>query len=394
MPEGAAPPANSPPPAVVRFDASQRIEHAVFLVTFSILGITGLAQKFAISGPGEAILRLLGGIESTRLIHRTAAVLLMAVAIYHIVEVLYRIIVRRGRLGILPVPEDFRHLIQDVLVYLGRRRRKGYYGRYSYAEKVEYLAVVWGTAIMAVTGFMMWNPIATARALPGQVIPAAKAAHGWEAILAVLAIVLWHFYHVHVRHFNRSIFTGRLTREEMAHEHPAELAELDSGTLHATPSPADLRRRMRVFLPAAVLLTGALGYGLIRFVTLEETAILTIPPGETGPAFVPQTPTPAPSPSPAPTLPPSQALTWDGAIESLFAGRCLACHGSGGMADLDLSSYASALQGGQSGPVILPGEPETSLLILRQVAGNHPGQLTPDELTLVRQWIDAGAPEK
>ncbi|HET7009542.1 MAG TPA: c-type cytochrome domain-containing protein [Anaerolineales bacterium] len=393
MSEAGTPPQPSPT-TIARFDLSQRIEHAVFLIAFSTLGITGLAQKFATSGAGELILRVLGGIESTRLIHRSASIVLMVVAIYHLIGVLYRVVVRRSRLSILPVPEDFRHLLQDVLVYLGRRRRKAYYARYSYAEKVEYLAVVWGTVIMAVTGFMMWNPIATARALPGQAIPAAKAAHGWEAILAVLAIVIWHFYHVHLRHLNLSMLTGRLTREEMEHEHPAELAEIVSGRAPAPPSTAEARRRMQIFVPAAVVLTAALSYGLIRFVTLEETAILTLPPGEAGPAFVPQTPTPAPTPSPAPPLPEAQSQTWDGGIGAVFAGRCTMCHGSGGLGGLDLSSYAAAMQGGLSGAVILPGEPETSLLILRQVAGNHPGQLTPDELTQIRLWIDAGAPEK
>ena len=394
MTETVAPPAGSAQPAIVRFGLPQRIEHAVFLVAFTILAVTGLAQKYSASGIGELVLRLLGGIETARLIHRVAAVVLLVVAIYHILAVLHRLVVRRVRLTMLPVPEDFRHLYQDVLFYLGRGKRKGYYGRYSYAEKVEYLAVVWGTVIMAVTGFMMWNPIATARALPGEVIPAAKSAHGWEALLAVLAIVIWHFYHVHVRHFNRSMFTGQLTRDEMHHEHPAELAELDGGLIPPPPPPADVRRRMRMFLPAAVVLTIALGYGLIRFVTLEETAILTVPPGETGPVFVPQTPTPAPTPSAAPTLPPPQSLTWNGGVGAYFASRCLACHGASGLGQLDLRTYAAALQGGQSGVVVLPGEPETSLLILRQVAGNHPGQLTADELTQVRLWIDAGAPEK
>lgn len=379
-----------------RFDLSQRIEHATFLLAFTTLAITGLAQKFGLSLAGEFLLRVLGGIETARRIHRSAAVVLMAIAIYHIVAVLYRVLVDRRQLTILPLPGDFRDLWQDVLFYLGRRRRKAYYARYSYAEKVEYLAVVWGTVIMAVTGFMMWNPIATARSLPGEVIPAAKVAHGWEAVLAVAAILLWHFYHVHLRHLNLSMFTGRMSRDEMQDEHPAELAELDAGGFRAPPTPQQIRRRLRVFVPSAVLLTGALSFGLFRFVTLEQTAILTVPPAETGPAFVPQTPTPAPTaiPTSVPQPAASENLTWDGGIGVLFATRCGACHGSGGFAGLNLTTYATALAGSQNGPVIVPGEPDTSPLVLRQSAGNHPGQLTPDELDRVRQWIDSGAPEQ
>ena len=128
-----------------------------------------------------------------------------------------------------PVIEDVQHLIQDILYFLGLRKHRGYYGRYNYAEKVEYLAVVWGTVIMGITGFMMWNPLSTTRLLPGEFIPAAKAAHGAEAILAVLAIMIWHFYHVHIKHLNKSMFNGKLTRTEMKHEHPAELAQIDAG---------------------------------------------------------------------------------------------------------------------------------------------------------------------
>lgn len=381
-------------PVYRRFDPSQRVEHAVFLLSFAVLAVTGLAQKYAVSAAGVVALRLLGGIETARIIHRASAIIMMVVAIYHILGLLYRVLVRQARVAMVPVPEDFRHLWQDVLFYLGRLRRKAYYGRYSYAEKLEYLAVVWGTVIMAVTGFMMWNPIATSRALPGEVIPAAKVAHGWEAVLAVASILIWHFYNVHLRHLNLSMFTGHMTRREMEHEHPAELAELDAGGTAPAPSAHDLRRRLRVFIPSAVLLTAALTFGLYRFVTLEETAIHTVPPAESGPAFVPQTPTAAPPPTVAPTLPPPQALTWDGGIGSLFAGRCRACHGPSGFAGLDLTQYGAALQGSANGPVIVPGEPDTSPLMLRQLAGNHPGQLTPDELNLVRQWIDAGAPEK
>ncbi len=60
-------------------------------------------------------------------------------------------------------------------------------------------------------------------------MPAAKAAHGGEAVLAVLAIIIWHFYHVHIKHLNQSMFTGKLSQEEMEHEHPAELAQIEAG---------------------------------------------------------------------------------------------------------------------------------------------------------------------
>ena len=224
------PPAPAEQKRYKRFDLSQRIEHIVMLTSFTILAITGLPQKFPEAQLSIGFFRTFGGIETVRVIHRSSSVILMLVSIYHVLALVYRAWVKRVSWTMLPGFEDFKHLYQDLLAYFGARREKARYGRYSYAEKMEYLAVVWGTLIMAITGFMMWNPIATARFLPGQAIPAAKAAHGGEAILAVLAILLWHFYHVHLRHFNRSMFTGYLTRKEMEHEHPAELERIEFGS--------------------------------------------------------------------------------------------------------------------------------------------------------------------
>ena len=126
-------------------------------------------------------------------------------------------------------------------------------GRYTFEEKLEYWALIWGNLVMIATGFLLWNPIATARLFPGQVIPAALAAHGGEALLAVLAVIVWHGYGVHLRHFNRSMFTGSMTAAEMRQEHPLELEAILAGRAPAEPEPGTLRRHRRVFLPVAAL---------------------------------------------------------------------------------------------------------------------------------------------
>ena len=381
----------------VRFSLSQRIEHFILLVSFSLLGVTGLAQKYATSQAGESILAALGGIETTRIIHRSSAVVLMAVSIYHLIAVGYRIFVLRHPLNMLPVPRDFLDLYHDMLYYIGRRDRKGFYGRYSYAEKMEYLAVVWGTVIMAITGFMMWNPIATTNYLPGEWIPAAKAAHGGEALLAVLAIILWHFYHVHIRHFNKSMFTGKLTREEMEEEHPAELVAIERGRAGNLPPEDVVRQREKIYLPIAAALAIALTFGLYLFTTFEQTAIAFVPPGETAPIYVPITPTPSPTPLPTPTPVPGQgpALnSWEDGVSQLFENKCGTCHVQGQLGGLSLATYSSALEGGNRGPAIVPGDPQASVLVQIQQAGGHPGQLTNEELEAVIAWIQAGAPEQ
>lgn len=385
------------PETYLRFDLSQRIQHLVFMISFTTLAITGLAQKYAFTPLGETTLRILGGIELARIIHHVAAITMGVVSAYHVIEVLYRIIVLRTPLTMLPWFDDLKHIFQDIQYYLGLRKHPAYYGRYTYAEKMEYLAVVWGTLVMGLTGFMMWNPIATARLLPGQAIPAAKAAHGGEALLAVLAIVIWHFYHVHLRQFNKSMFTGYLSREEMEHEHPAELAQMEKGEVYQPPSPAEIQRRKRIFIPVASVLSVLMAAGLVAFVTIEQTAITTVPRGETVQAFVPLTPTPRPTPLPTPT-PAAVAgvapLSWKGSIEATFRNRCSTCHGVTSVGGLSLATYASALQGGKSGPGIVPGDPDASLIVQIQSQGNHPGQLTVDELNQLIEWILAGAPEQ
>ena len=101
-----------------------------------------------------------------------------------------------------------------------------------------------------------------------------------------------------------------------------------------------------------------------------------------------------PTPTPAP-LPTGGALTYQDTIGPLFQARCGACHGANGIQGLNLTTYQAALQGSANGPVILPGDPEQSLLVQKQSGAQpHFGQLTPEQLQLVIDWINAGAPEK
>jgi thiosulfate reductase cytochrome b subunit/mono/diheme cytochrome c family protein len=396
----------APVQTVTRFATLQRVEHIILLLSFSMLVFTGIPQKFSSAPICQAIIDLFGGIESIRVVHRISAIILMVLSIYHVVALLYRVIVQRVPWTMMPVVEDLKHLWHDLLFYFGRRKHKAYYGRYNYAEKMEYLAVVWGVFIMIITGFMMWNPIATTNFLPGQVIPAAKAAHGGEAVLAALAIILWHFYHVHLRHFNKSMFIGKMTRHEMEAEHPAELALIDQGKAYQPLPPAVLRRRQKIFYPIAAVIVIVSGILLLGFITFEKTAIETVPPAITGEAFVPYTPTPTlvPSPTPSPTLTPTPGpqkptpvavagASWDTTISPILNAKCAACHINASMSNLSLKTYADALKGGKSGPAIVPGDPDQSVLVQVQQKGGHAGQLSADELAQVIAWIEAGAPE-
>jgi formate dehydrogenase gamma subunit len=379
----------------LRFRKAERLEHWVSFLAFTILAITGLVQKFATVAFSQSIISLLGGIESVRIIHRIAAIVLMVEVVYHLGMVVYKVVVRRTSMSMLPGIVDARNALQLILHNLNPRNPRPQQGRYTFEEKLEYWAFIWGTIIMGVTGFALWNPIATAKILPGEVIPAAKAAHGGEALLAVLAVIIWHFYHVHLRQFNRSMFTGYLTEEEMLEEHPLELADAKLEAIRGVIDPETLQKRRRSFFLIYPVVALLLLTGIYFFVTLEETAIKTVPPPEDVVVFSPLTPTPIPTAHPTQTPSEDRPTTWDQGFGELFSQRCAQCHGvNAPMAELDLSSYEGALQGGSSGAAISPGDSAASILVLRQAEGNHPGQFTGDELFLIRQWIDSGAPQE
>ena len=274
------------PSAYHRFNPLQRFEHILLLVSFTVLALTGLPQKFSAQPWADTMIAAMGGIETTRIIHRDAAFILLLVTIYHFIAVAYRVYVERVSMTMLPGWQDVKDALQTLGYNIGVYKVAAKMGRYTFGEKVEYWAVIWGTVLMAITGFMLWNPIATTAFLPGEFIPAAKAAHGGEAILAVLSILTWHLYNVHIKHFNKSMFTGEISRHEMVEEHPLELAQIETGRTRPAPDEATRRRRMRTFVPFAVVLSVALLVGLYFFVAYEQTAIPTIPADNTE-VFVP-----------------------------------------------------------------------------------------------------------
>ncbi len=379
----------------LRFTVSDRIEHWTQMASFTILGFTGLVQKYATASISIGSIRILGGIENVRIIHRTAAVIMMVAVVYHIGGLIYRLYVRRARPTILPGLNDAKAAWQAVKYNLGLNKRKPQQGRFTFEEKAEYWAFVWGTAVMAITGFMMWNPIATARFLPGDFIPAAKAAHGGEALLAVLAIIVWHLYGVHIKHFNKSMFTGYISEHEMIEEHPLELADIKAGIAERPLDPIEVQKRRRIFFPAYGLIGGVLLIGIYAFVSIEETAITTIPPAEQVVVFSPLTPTPLPTALPTQPPPEVTSVTWEGGLADSFAQKCGTCHSSAAtLGGLDMSTYEGILAGGISGVVVISGDPDGSPLIVIQSRGDHPGQFSGEELALVREWIEAGMPEQ
>lgn len=262
----------------LRFPLARRIEHWIMMLSFTLLALTGLPQKYPDAGASLAILRMLGGIESLRSIHHAAAVVMMLGTVWHFLVMGYSVFVLRDQMSMLPTLQDAKDGIQALLYNLGFAKAYPQMGRYTFEEKMEYWAFVWGAVIMSVTGFMMWNPIITTQFLPGEFVPAAKAAHGGEAVLAVLAIIIWHMYGVHIKRFNKSMFHGKMSEEEMLHEHPLELADIKAGIADRRPDAATLRKRQMIYYPVAAIVAIAMLAGVYGFVNAEATALDTIPP--------------------------------------------------------------------------------------------------------------------
>jgi len=129
-------------------------------------------------------------------VHRIAAVLMIGASVYHAV---YLIVTRDGRRlvsDMLPEPKDGTDVIAMLRYYLGFGRDKPEFKRFNYAEKAEYWALVWGVFVMASTGLMLWAKVTVAHLLPRWSLDIATAVHFYEAVLASLAIVVWHFYQV------------------------------------------------------------------------------------------------------------------------------------------------------------------------------------------------------
>jgi formate dehydrogenase subunit gamma len=212
---------------LLRFVPSQRIEHLLLVLSFGMLCLTGLPQTLAHTGFGRALLSLLGGIDTAQTIHHVFAAMLAFEFLYHLGAILYELIlVRPRRLSMWPRRHDLREAVQSVAYLAGRRTAPPPADRYDFRQKIEYWALMWGLLVMGATGLILLFPTAVTRFLPGLLVPAARLAHAYEAILAFLAIVTWHFYNAHLAAgifpLDTSILTGNISAQRMRHEHPLE----------------------------------------------------------------------------------------------------------------------------------------------------------------------------
>jgi cytochrome b subunit of formate dehydrogenase len=222
-------PATSDPDAseyVVRFSVWARVQHALMIVSFALLLVTGMPQKWPYLDASRWIVEHLGGIFLVRWLHRAAGVGFSVLVGVHLALVVGGLLTRRVKPTMMFSRQDFQDAFDYLRYCIGWIDRGPRFGRYDYRQKFEYWGLVFGACIMAISGFILFFPVWTSRVLPAELIPAAKAMHSNEALLALLIILVWHLAGVLLTFpIDTSIFTGRIRKDRMRHEHPLEYEE-------------------------------------------------------------------------------------------------------------------------------------------------------------------------
>jgi len=263
-----------------RFRRANMRMHIVVITTFMLLALTGLPLKFHDAGWAQQLVNVLGGVDSTRFLHRVAAIGTFGYFIVHLWDVFIRWAIRRergmfwGPNSMIPQPKDFSDFFANIryFFYMGERPPGD---RWTYFEKFDYLAVFWGVAIIGLSGLILWLPDFFTSFLPGWTLNAAYVIHSDEALLATGFIFVFHFFHTHLRPesfpMDLVIFTGKIPLERFKAERPLEYQrllannELDDYLVDA-PTPKQRRDAYifgSIFLVIGVLLAVGIIWALI-----------------------------------------------------------------------------------------------------------------------------------
>jgi cytochrome b subunit of formate dehydrogenase len=224
-----------------RMNLHFRVAHWLTMVSFTVLGVTGFALTFPDAWWAAPLLRWEGQVAFRGTVHRAAAVLLLAGLAYHGVHLLLSRRDRKVLTFLLPVWQDVKDLAGMLAYNLGLRSVRPTFDVFAYYEKVEYWAYLWGTAVMAASGFVLWFNNLSLEWLPKWVSDAATSLHFYEAVLATGAIVVWHFYMVifdpDVYPMEMSWLTGKVSADHLRHTRPAYYQRLVGGAATAPSTP-------------------------------------------------------------------------------------------------------------------------------------------------------------
>ncbi len=231
----------------VRMTRSERLQHITLIICFVLLVLTGLPLLLDPSVWLKKLFFFETSFAWRGWIHRAAGAGLIGLSVFHL---FYIVFTQRGRevfWALMPKLKDVTDALQSFghnLGVTGWLHQRGIcreffdrhpswlfeapprYGRYNFIEKFEYLAVLWGNVVMIVSGFFLWAINLSFRLFPLWVYDVFKIIHSYEAILAFLAIIIWHLYNVHltpeVFPMSRVWLDGKITGHDLRTRHPLE----------------------------------------------------------------------------------------------------------------------------------------------------------------------------
>jgi formate dehydrogenase gamma subunit len=224
----------------VRMTLHERLQHAVLVICFVLLVVTGFMLRYPEAWWVAAIRNLSGrAFELRGWIHRLAGVVILAAGVWH---VCYLAFTKPGRsllMDLLPRWRDITDPFKVLKYNLGLAKTKPEFPRFCYIEKAEYWALVWGTILMGVTGMILWFENTSMGLFTKLGFDISRTIHFYEAILATLAIIVWHFYFVlfnpDIYPMNLAWLTGQISEREMQEDHALELKQLKAKAAKDAP---------------------------------------------------------------------------------------------------------------------------------------------------------------
>jgi len=227
----------------IRMTLHERLQHAALVISFVLLVVTGFMLRYPEAWWVVAIRNLSGrAFELRGWIHRLAGVVILVAGVWHICYLAFTKPGRSLLRDLLPRWRDFIDPFKVLKYNLGLAKTKPEFPRFCYVEKAEYWALVWGTILMGVTGMVLWFENTSMGLFTKLGFDISRTIHFYEAILATLAIIVWHFYFVlfnpDIYPMNLAWLTGHISERDMLEDHPLELKQLKAEEAKkAKPTP-------------------------------------------------------------------------------------------------------------------------------------------------------------
>ena len=221
-------------PQVRRMTLNEVWQHTFLMFSFLTLVMSGFALRFSDSWLAKIFFGWEGGFELRGVIHRWAAVIFIITVVWHAVYMIFTVRGRQFFRDMIPALKDFTDFFHKISFNLGFRKSEPKFKRFSYIEKAEYWALVWGTVVMIITGFLLWFDNWFIHFLPKGALDVSLVVHYYEAWLAFLAIAVWHMYSTvfnpRIYPMNPSWLTGCMPEEMYEEEFPLHYEEAKKDT--------------------------------------------------------------------------------------------------------------------------------------------------------------------